>query len=262
MKDGVYFVEDRRLKITELIERQGKATVDQLCQVFDVSKSTIRNDLMELDKLGLLQRTHGGAIKSSEIRQVGLEPKPEQKRQSQLAEKLAIAKLASDFVSDGDTIAITTGTTTFEFAKQLNKKKNLTIITNDILIVQWLEKFSPHSVYVIGGMIRKNFHYMIFEYDQISNIYVDKIFFSCNSYCYTNGATVPDYQLAHNVRTILKKSNERYLLCDSTKIGNTSFAKIADVQDLTALIVDDKISSSSLEKIKKANHHEVFVTKK
>ncbi|HHT24189.1 MAG TPA: DeoR/GlpR transcriptional regulator [Clostridiaceae bacterium] len=261
MKDDVYFVEDRRIKIKEIIDKNGKATVEQLCEILDVSKSTIRTDLKTLNQAGLVQRTHGGAIKISERQQVGSELCPSAKLEQQLLEKKAIARRAADLVSDGDTIAVMTGTTTYEFIKQLNNKKNLTIISNDIRIVSWLEENSPHSIYIIGGMIRKGFHYMIFAYEEITNLNVDKLFFSCDSYNLASGATIPDYQLAFNTRAMLKKSTERYLLCISSKVGKTSFAKLADSEEITKVIVDEKIPSYELKKIIDINRNNVIVAK-
>ena len=56
------FAEERKSRIIEFINKNEKATVTQLCDKFDVSRATIRNDLNELDEKGLIKRTHGGAI--------------------------------------------------------------------------------------------------------------------------------------------------------------------------------------------------------
>jgi DeoR family fructose operon transcriptional repressor len=103
-----------------LIQEKKKIVVPELCEYFGVSPSTVRNDLRELTESNLITRTHGGAIANSKS---GFEPLPEEKQSRMHAQKRQIAKRAAEMVDDGDIIAISTGTTTFEFAKALSEKK-------------------------------------------------------------------------------------------------------------------------------------------
>lgn len=237
---NVFFVEERRRNIVSYINKIKKVTVSQLAEVFNVSDSTIRNDLKVLDNLGLIHRTHGGALKLFND-QVAVEPPLSEKEQLMITEKQAIAKLAANYVNDNDTIAIATGTTVFEFAKAICSKKNLTIITNNIQIASYFETNCAHDILIIGGLLMRNFHYTIFSEEIMPKINIDKIFFSCNGFDIKRGATIPDFYLASNLRLMISQANSSFLLCDSSKIGKINFAQIALSNEITKIITDKHI---------------------
>ena len=59
-------IDERKNAILKLVNENGKATVQELMELFDASESTIRRDLTELDKKQLLVKVHGGALASSQ----------------------------------------------------------------------------------------------------------------------------------------------------------------------------------------------------
>lgn len=118
-----------------------------LCEMFGVSSSTIRNDLKQLEGKKLITRTHGGAIRNSKM---GRELSPTDKETQMMPQKKAIARAALELIDDGDIIAVTTGTTTFELVKLLPEKKNLTVVVNDIRNAVWLEDHTDFNVYILG----------------------------------------------------------------------------------------------------------------
>ncbi len=132
----VLFAEERQSRILKLLKKEHKVLVPQLCELYGVSPATIRNDLNDMESRGLLKRTHGGAILNTKM---GFEQNVEQKLTRNSREKEAIAKIAAEYVEDGDAIAIDTGTTTLAFARCLTEKKNLTVITNDLNIAAFLD---------------------------------------------------------------------------------------------------------------------------
>ena len=149
------FAEERKSRIIELLNENSKLVVPDLCDYFEVSPATIRNDLRELENGGLLKRTHGGAILNTKT---GYELNSYQKGVKNLAAKQAIARYAVNLVDDGDTIAIDTGTTTLEFAKLLAGKNGITAVVNDIGIAKQLEENSDTNIILTGGILRRNFH--------------------------------------------------------------------------------------------------------
>ena len=53
--------EERFAMILDLMAQKSSATVLELCDALDASESTIRRDLTQLDRQGLLKKVHGGA---------------------------------------------------------------------------------------------------------------------------------------------------------------------------------------------------------
>src|SRR5258707_14253567 len=128
---GRLFTKQRQLAIAEVIAREGQATVDALCQLFDVSAATIRRDLDELDTQRVIIRTHGGAMRMAQA----LPELPVLQRGSdQLEAKRRIGKAAAALVPEEATVFLASGTTTLEVARALASRTNLTVITNALNI--------------------------------------------------------------------------------------------------------------------------------
>ena len=121
----------RRVKILDLIREDGHAKVQELSRIFNVTDVTIRQDLEALEKLGYIQREHGGAF----LKDVGSFAKTGKVfNQTHIEEKREIAQKAASFISEGECIILDSGSTTTEIAKLLTQYKELTVITNALNI--------------------------------------------------------------------------------------------------------------------------------
>jgi len=138
----------RREKILELIREDGHAKVMDLSRIFKVTEVTIRQDLERLETEGFITREHGGAYLKNidlNVRNFSLQ------NQENLAEKMMIARKAVEFILDGDTIILDSGSTTTEIAKLLTGYRNLTVITNALNIALILGAQAGINVIVTGG---------------------------------------------------------------------------------------------------------------
>lgn len=243
------YAPERKEEIISILNNRKKISVPELCEHFQVSPSTIRNDLKELKEAGVIKRTHGGAILASKM---NFETMPAQKEEIMLDEKKQIAEKAAELVVDGDTIAIDTGTTTLEFARNLINKQNLTIILNDLQIARFLEDNSDFHLIMLGGAIRSKFHYTYgkFSSDFLNQINVDKSFITCNGLSFTKGVTTPDMNLAEVKKGIMQTATESILLCDSSKFDRVAFSKIGEVSDFHSIVTDNKAMENDLNKLK------------
>lgn len=253
------FAEERKRKIIQLLEENEKITVQELCEHFGVSSSTIRNDLREMDDAGLLERTHGGAILPSKT---GFEPNSIQKEIKNHDEKRAIARRAADLVENGDTIIIDTGTTTLELARNLKDKKDLTVVVNDIEIARYLEDFEGINVIIIGGVLRKKFHCILgpMGEEMLSKLSVDKAFMATNSVSVQKGLSTPDMNQAEIKKRMIGIASQVILLCDSSKIGKNAFVQFASLSDVNKLVTDENISSYDVKELEE-NGVEVILAK-
>lgn len=250
------FAEERKQQILELISKNQKIVVPELCNLFGVSPSTIRNDLRDLRDSNLITRTHGGAISNTKM---GLEPLPSDKETKMLQQKAAIARTAAELVDNDDIIAICTGTTTLEFAKRLLDKQRLTVVLNDIRIACFLEENSDFTLFILGGIVRRGFHYVNTDGSPLPPINIDKMFFSCNSLSASMGATVPDFHLAANVASIMGIASETVLLCDSSKLGSVSFAQIAPVSGIGTIVVDSGADPEDLKELEARDARRILI---
>lgn len=239
------FAEERKDKILELLKDTEKVTVAQLCELFGISPVTARGDLRDLENENLLRRTHGGAIRMSNS-SYELEPS---KRDENLDLKRAIASVAADMISDGDTIIIDTGSTCMELAKLLGGKRNLRVVTNDLKIALLLDQYEEITLYFIGGIIRKHYNCTVgsFGSEPFGRLVVDKAFMGTNSLSLSRGAMTPDINQAEIKKTMLNVADKVILLCGSGKIGQNSFVTFANPSEIDTLITDKGLSAKMRE---------------
>jgi len=244
------FAEERKRMIVNEVNKRYKITVPQLCDLFMVSPATIRNDLRDLESLGLLKRTHGGAIKNNE--QTNFEPNSLEKEIANVKQKSDIAQAAVRFVCEGDTIILDTGTTIYEFSKQLKNVKNVTVVTNDLQTALYLEKETPVSVILVGGLVRKGFHCAVGARTlaSLEGLHVDKAFIAANGVSTTHGVTTPNIEISKVKELFIQMANEVYLLADSSKLGKTSFVRFTDLKNIDVLITDEGISQNFLQELR------------
>ncbi len=231
------FAEERKIKIAELIHKKKKATVSELCEAFNVSCATVRNDLRELEQSGLIIRTHGGALVKSKT---GFELTAKQKSVQGSESKRVIAELAIELIEDGDTLIIDTGTTTAELSRLLYRKKGLTVVTNDLIIARILEEFETVNTIFLGGQVRRGFHCTIGVngIEMLSGLSVDKAFIGANSFSAEQGAATPDIHQASSKRSMVQAASEVILLCEGAKYGSSSFAMFAQPTQIDIFVTD------------------------
>lgn len=143
------FANERRIQITEMLNRRSSVTVTELTDTFQVSLETIRRDLEYLEKQGALKRVHGGAITVHKMQSyTSLSSRVSEHREEK--RKLALASLP--YIREGDRIALDTGSTSFELASLLCERySRLTIVTNSLEVFQILSEkrnsrpFSPEA---------------------------------------------------------------------------------------------------------------------
>jgi DeoR/GlpR family transcriptional regulator of sugar metabolism len=140
---------DRDERLIGFVRANGTATVAALSREIGVGPSTVRRDLRRLAREGRLVRTYGGAtLAERSVDGPLLQPIRAH------AEKRRVAAAAAGLVRDGQTIAVTSGSTAVEFARQLVDRSELTVITNSLDVAQVLLDCEGIQLVVLGGVIR------------------------------------------------------------------------------------------------------------
>jgi DeoR family transcriptional regulator, fructose operon transcriptional repressor len=232
------FAEERQLAILDHLRHTSKVTVGDLTARFRVSSATIRNDLRILEQQKLLLRTHGGAIPATKAR---FELASKESEVSSLPAKRRIAECALEFIDDGDTIILDTGSTTLELARLLHRRNDLTVVTNDLKIAALLEETPTTAVVVVGGRLRRGFHCTVGASgsEMLTMLTVDKAFVGANGFSPETGAGTPDLQQAEMKRALIAIANRVILLIDSSKIGRSSFVQFADLEAIDYLVTEE-----------------------
>ncbi|MCI2082969.1 MAG: DeoR/GlpR family DNA-binding transcription regulator [Bacteroidales bacterium] len=244
---------ERRSKILNILRDKRKITVAEMASLFQVSEVSIRNDLQFLEEKELLLRVKGGAVNintANESEDIAIT----KKQQSHSDEKRIIGKVASEFIKEGETIIIDSGTTTLEVAKNLEKFNNLTIITNGINVAEQLAQYDRFSVIVLGGYMRSvslSTVGMTAE-STLRNFFVDKLFLGVDSFNLEKGLSTPNAEEASLNRAMIDCAKEVIAVFDSSKLEKRSFAFIAAMDKINVIITDNGISEEYREKIEHA----------
>ena len=236
---------ERHQYIIEKIKKDGFVKIQELVKDLHTSESTIRRDLSQLEDMHLLKRVHGGA---ELVKKRGQEPTISEKSTSHFLEKRAIAKYAASMIEEGDCIYIDAGTTTLEMIPYL-KDRTITVVTNGIQQAAAL-KDSDGITYLIGGRIKKSTNALIGSQaiENLTHYRFDKCFLGMNGIHSSWGYSTPDPEEAILKKSAIDLSKESYVLADPSKFGETSFSKVAELNQAT--IITTGIDSNKEAKYK------------
>jgi DeoR family fructose operon transcriptional repressor len=224
----------RKQSILQKLEATGEAEIKELATALRVSEITVRRDLKQLASDGLLQRTHGGAIKVSP-------PNPPypfaNKAAVNIKAKEAIARRAAAVIDDGDILFLDCGSTVFHLCPFIRNKK-IRVITNSLPIVHVLQD-SLVDINLIGGEFdpeRQAIHGKMAEY-HIGKYQANKAFLGIDGIS-PRGLFANSEKEATLTMALATHSTSTWLLCDSTKIGRETYWQFAGLQ-LTGTVITD-----------------------
>lgn len=243
--------EKRRAKIIELVNQQGSVSIEELLELFDVSRMTIWRDLKELEKNGEIIRAHGGALKIDEFRDK--EEEFDLRRKENLNEKRLIAKFAAkNYVKDSDIIFLDGGSTVLEMIPHL-KQNNLTILSNGLNTLLLASRFLPHlNVIGCGGILRKSSYTFVgHEAEEFFRRYkVDTAFISGTGITLEDGIMDP-HPLEMEIKKIMCKNAKTVVaLIDSSKFNKQSLSTCVMIDEIDYFITDEKAPKKFIDNIR------------
>jgi len=225
---------DSTVKNSELVENLG------------VSQETVRRDLNHLERMGLIRRTAGGAI----LAEKAVSPPDsytsfDHREHQNITQKIEVANLAANFVSEGQSLALDSGTTALELAKVLKRRfKTLTIVTNSLPVANELADAQGFTVILTGGIIKRDERSLVSEmatliFQQLS---INIFFMTTCGVSADRGVTYQRMDEMSVQMAMLDASDKAVLIADSSKIGVNSLVKMCDLDRISMLITDKDLS--------------------
>lgn len=231
-----FYREERRQEILKHIHQNGRASVSELSGQFGVSEVTIRSDLQVLEQLGLILRTHGGAIPNSpELADLALTHRLEK----QMSEKTRIGEAGAALIADGETIFLDSSSTALAIAGRLKARRELTILTNSLAVAQELMDARAISVVLTGGLLQRDTASLVGAagVDLLKNFDIQKGFFGAHGISLPEGLTDISETEALTKRALAARCAELIAILDATKwgrVGLASFAGLAQVKHIVS----------------------------
>jgi DeoR family myo-inositol catabolism operon transcriptional repressor len=230
--------EDRISQLEDYIIEKERASIEDLCSVFNVSKNTMRRDINQLEAQGKIKKVYGGIILTDKKTTEPFESREVKNK----AAKLIIAELASTFIEDGDIIYIDSGTTTMHMIPYLSEMRNVTIITNNLHVILNSLPYPNLNVISTGGTLFRRTNSFV-ESGAVSSLKkynISKAFLATTGVSIAKGITNSS-SLEYDIkRYIVEHCDKRILLADNTKLGKVSLITYYDLKDIQVFVSDQK----------------------
>lgn len=226
----------RHQEILTLVREQGNLTVTSLAESLGVSEETIRRDLKPLAQAGHVVKLHGAVTLPQDLSEA-----PFERRMRENAEaKRAIARHAARLIEDGDSVMLDTGTTTSMLARELLRKRNLTVVTNSSDIARTLATVNGNKVYMAGGELNGDngaaFGASAIQF--VASFNVRHVFITISALDAVTGPSDNALAEAEFARMLLTRGERRYVVTDSSKFGRRALIKVCDFADFDVLITE------------------------
>jgi DeoR/GlpR family transcriptional regulator of sugar metabolism len=202
-----------------------------------VSAVTIRNDLSELERRGELVRTHGGAILTDRD---DVELAFSLRSQLYSEQKAAIGEAAATLIGDSEAIVIDASTTALQVARHIGSRRELTVVTNSLMVAYELASVDGITVVITGGILRPVSYSLVGEIGTgvLSQFHISKGFFGAKGLTLAEGLTDADSFEVRFKRALVTACKEVIAVVDSSKWGQVATASFAAIGQVSRIFTD------------------------
>lgn len=232
---------ERQDEILAILSKNRSATVGELAKALYVSEATIRRDLIVMDHLSMIRRTHGGAVLS---RNTALESAFAVREMTRLTQKRMICGLAIELIRDNSTLILDSSSTVMAIIPLLQRFHHLTVATYGIRTALMLSNLKNVDVYIVGGRV-ENFSNSVLGVpanDFLATVNADFALLSCSGINSHGEITDDSLETAQLKRVIVQRADKILLLCDSSKFDRTMMNTALRLENADYLITEKKPS--------------------
>jgi len=239
----------RKQRILQELQEKGNVSIVDMAEAIGVSSMTIRRDLKKLSNEGLVTLEYGGAVLNSGSL---FEYNMAMKEREFADEKNRIARKCLEYINEGDSVYLDSGTTPAELAKLISNKRNIVVLSHSLLVANVMSKYPNVKFIMCPGVFReRSMAYMgQMTDDFVSHFKIDKFFMSIEGIDPATGLSVPDYSDGETKRNILVNSDVIIVMVDSSKFGKKFFYNIAPLTSVDAVVTDKGVSDEDVRMIK------------
>jgi DeoR/GlpR family transcriptional regulator of sugar metabolism len=235
---------ERRQRILDLLEREGKLVAAHLAEQFQLSHDTIRRDLRDLADEGLIRKVHGGALPVTPN-----VPAFAARERTHGQAKSGIARVAAKIVKSGSVVVMDSGTTNLEIARFFPEDLLGTIVTNNVPLAVALSSHRRLEVILLGGTLMKDAQGTIgaIAIEALGRLHADVCFLGICSLHAEAGVTCFDFEEAQVKRAMVECSAEVVAVAIPEKLGTISPHAVCRAAEVTQLVTESSVPSAKLE---------------
>jgi DeoR family transcriptional regulator, aga operon transcriptional repressor len=240
----------RMIAILEMLAERESVSLREFSDELGISAATVRRDLADLDYQRLLRRTHGGATLIGARAEL-----PVALRDTQFldAKRLIAREMARLIPTERHAVALSGGSTTAQVARALSNHRDLTIITNSLTIATLVTTYPRLKVIMTGGSLRPQSLELVgvLAENTFNAINVGTAILGTDGVTATGGVTTHDETEARTNHAMVMHAQRTIVVADGSKIGRLTLAKVADINQIDALITDDSADPDALDAIRR-----------
>ncbi len=239
---------DRERHILQQLRSSGRLTVGSLAEACGCSAVTVRRALQSLEEKRLVVRTPGGAMP---VDQVSIEVAFPERLTINTERKHRIAAAAAKFVEDGQVLLLDNGSSVYLLPEYLSGKRDLTIITFFLPLVNRLSEQTGWKIILAGGQLRNGRGDLVGPLTEefVSKVYADVAFFGADGLDVASGVWTVDPESARLTQTMCKSSARRVLLADSTKLSRRAAFAAVQWESIDHWITDKAVDPEAAGRI-------------
>lgn len=229
----------RQKIILDSLTQNKVLSITELTEFLGVSHMTIRRDIQKLEQEGRVLSVSGGIQLAEHITS---EPSHVTKRSLYFDEKRAIAREAAKLVKPHMTVYLDAGTTSLVLAEYISGFSDLVVISNDLVVIEYLIQHSQCQLYHTGGFVLRKNHSCVGNHagDFLLTVNVDIGFLSASSWT-MRGISTPDEMKVSVKKSAALSAAKRVFICDSSKYGKIATFNALSLDKLDVIITDDKL---------------------
>lgn len=242
--------EQRQEAILNLLIKERSVKTSTLCNMLSASRETIRRDLETLEGRRMLKRIHGGAMRLDHPQDnMAAYTSFDQRRDEHSSDKEEVAMEAVKYISEGQAIALDSGTTSLELARVIKQRfHKLSVITNSLTIANELADVDGITLILTGGIYNPEEKACLSDMATLilSRINIDILFLTTCGISADRGIT---YQRVEDLivqEKFMEASNETIVIADSSKLGINSLVRMCGIEQVSMIITDSHASADQI----------------
>lgn len=240
----MYPAERRQAILAEARSGDGRVSVARLSAHLGVTYATIRRDLDDLEREGLLRRQHGGARL---VRTSPFELSLPMRAATEQAERGLVASAVVRMLPQDGVVLLDSGALMLSIAERFPRDRELMVVTNNLPAARVLGAFSNLTVLTLPGQVRRLTQATVDEISRsrLDGLRVDLALLGANGVTAEHGATTTIPAEAAIKRAMLTAADRSILAVSASKFTQVSFCGFAEVEEFERIVTDDRLDEAT-----------------